>query len=109
MLISSVPGGDAECRTGNEIMGRTGCTGQCTSFGFFFHFLCDILHSPPGIVAPSMFPHLPHQWPQEEPLKEGLHVIVEAHEAAPEQQAHVSADVREEAVGVVDDVLEAIV
>ena len=56
-------------------------------------------------IIPSMFPHFPHQRPHEEPLEDGLHVIVEAHEAAAEQQTHVSAHVCDEAVGVIDDVL----
>ena len=33
-------GADAECRTGNLIMGRTGL---CGPFSLLFHFLCDIL------------------------------------------------------------------
>ena len=40
-----LPGGDAECPTGNGIMGRTG---QCGPFGsLFHHFLCNILRPHP--------------------------------------------------------------
>ena len=67
------------------------------------YLISSVLHTP------LVFPHFPHQWLHDEPLEEGLHVIVEAHEAAAEQQTHVPAHVREEAVGVVDDILEAIV
>ena len=42
--VMLLPGGDVECRTGNEIMGQMGCSGQCGLFGLLFHFLCDILH-----------------------------------------------------------------
>ena len=43
-----IPGGGAECGTGNGIIGRSGRTNQCR---LFFHFLCDILQ-----------PHLVHIW-----------------------------------------------
>ena len=52
---------------------------------------------------PSLF--FSEYWLREQFLDEGLQVIVEAHEAAAEQEAHVATDVGDEAVGVVDDIL----
>ena len=40
---ATVPGGDAECLTGNGIMGQIGWTGQCGLFGPLFHFICYII------------------------------------------------------------------
>ena len=38
------------CHTGYRETGQTGRAGQCSPFGPFFHFLCDILHPHPRPV-----------------------------------------------------------
>ena len=58
-----------------------------------------------AFLIPSIFPRFSDEWLQDEFLDEGLHVVVEAHEAAAEEETHVPADVGNEAVGVVDNVL----
>ena len=53
MNPDSLPGGDAECRTGNGITGQMSRTVQCGLLGLLFHFLCDILY--PHLVGNDHF------------------------------------------------------
>ena len=52
-----------------------------------------------------LFSLFPEYWLEEKFLDEGLHIIVETHEAGAKQEAHVAAYIGDEAVCVIDDVL----